>query len=294
MPRSIQISRYIAMLPALRTATRRIRLLESNTSLHVEVSATTDDPVHPILCLPGALGTARTDFEPQLEELPALNSDFNVISFDPRGYGKSRPPRRDYPLNFLERDADDAKAIMDQLGYKKFSVIGWSDGANSGAILAAKYPESVNRLVLIGGNAYISQEDVECMRSISDISTWSEKMYTALHQVYGSDLQPMWTEWFKTYTKLHTLGGDLICSYLPEIKCKTLVTAGTKDPLVPTFHAEYLHERIGHSKLHWFEGGKHNVHLKFASEFNQLVAEFLTQPDDKTSTSREFVAIPKL
>ena len=45
-----------------------------------------------------------------------LGEDFTVVSFDPRGYGASRPPARDFPLDFYARDADDAKALMAQLG----------------------------------------------------------------------------------------------------------------------------------------------------------------------------------
>ena len=37
-----------------------------------------------MLCLPGAMGTAETDFAPQLKGLEGLG----VVAFDPRGYGK--------------------------------------------------------------------------------------------------------------------------------------------------------------------------------------------------------------
>lgn len=40
----------------------------------------------PVICLPGAMGTAETDFALQLEGFaPAMG----VVAFDPRGYGKS-------------------------------------------------------------------------------------------------------------------------------------------------------------------------------------------------------------
>lgn len=37
---------------------------------------------------------------------------FKVFSIDPRGYGRSPPPERDWPLNFLNRVADDIAATM--------------------------------------------------------------------------------------------------------------------------------------------------------------------------------------
>ena len=66
-----------------------------------------------LLCFPGAMGTVETDFAPQLE---ALSDAFQVVSFDPRGYGQSRPPSRTFPTGFYERDADDAAELMRQLG----------------------------------------------------------------------------------------------------------------------------------------------------------------------------------
>ena len=73
-----------------------------------------------LLCLPGALGSTRTDFGPQLEQ---LKKNFTLIAFDPRGYGKSIPPNRDFPLDFYHRDADDAFGLMQHLGIVLFLSI---------------------------------------------------------------------------------------------------------------------------------------------------------------------------
>jgi hypothetical protein len=57
----------------------------------------------PLLCIPGAMGTARTDFEPQLCGIPA-KVPITMVSFDPRGYGNSRPPVRDFPPDYYEAE----------------------------------------------------------------------------------------------------------------------------------------------------------------------------------------------
>lgn len=57
-----------------------------------------------------APGSTWTDFGPQLK---SLNKErFTVVGWDPRGYGQSRPPDRDFPLDFFERDAKDAVDLM--------------------------------------------------------------------------------------------------------------------------------------------------------------------------------------
>lgn len=65
---------------------------------------------HNLLCLPGALGTIWTDFKPQIE---GINRDkFTLIVWDPPGFGKSRPPEKDFLPDFYEKDADYAYEFM--------------------------------------------------------------------------------------------------------------------------------------------------------------------------------------
>lgn len=55
-------------------------------------------------------GSGQTDFGPQLQ---SLNKQlFTIVAWDPRGYGKSIPPSRDFPPDFFERDAKDAVDLM--------------------------------------------------------------------------------------------------------------------------------------------------------------------------------------
>ncbi len=63
----------------------------------------------------------------------------------------SRPPVRDFPPDFYRRDAADMLALMTALGHQRFAILGWSDGANTGAIMAAQAPERVTRLAVFGG-----------------------------------------------------------------------------------------------------------------------------------------------
>lgn len=83
-----------------------------------------------------------------------------LIAWDPPGYGKSIPPMRKFSFDFLQRDADYAHDLMNALGYKTFSMIGWCNGGITACFLAAMYPDSVRRLILIGTNAYILPEEV--------------------------------------------------------------------------------------------------------------------------------------
>lgn len=72
-------------------------------------------------------------------------------------YGQSRPPERDFPLDFYQRDANDGAALMAALGHTRYAVMGWSDGAISSVFLAAAHAPNVDRLVMFGGNAYLTK-----------------------------------------------------------------------------------------------------------------------------------------
>ena len=76
---------------------------------------------HPVLLLPGALGTGLSDWRPQLEGLNS-SGKLTLVAWDPPGYGKSRPPERSFAGNFFLQDAKVAKEFMESLGYEKFSI----------------------------------------------------------------------------------------------------------------------------------------------------------------------------
>ena len=226
----------------------------------------------PVLCLPGALGTGVTDFGPQLA---SWSAHFTVIAPDPRGYGKSRPPDRDFSSDFFERDADDMAALMAAMGFSTFAAAGWSDGVNSAALLASKYPDKVLKLVIWGGNSFISEEDVARIESIREISTWSARMRKTLESVYGDSLQELWTVYCECIRKICREGGQICRDRLGMIRCPTFILHGALDPLVPELHPEVFHHEISASRLQVFPAGRHNIHLASADEFNESVLQFL-------------------
>ncbi|XP_011878921.1 PREDICTED: valacyclovir hydrolase [Vollenhovia emeryi] len=230
---------------------------------------------HPVLLLPGALGTIWTDFKPQMENLDV--DKLTIVAWDPPGYGKSRPPDRTFSDDFFQRDAALAHGLMGVLGYSKFSLIGWSDGGITSLLLAATYPDNVRKMVVFGANAYIHPDEIKIYESIRDINKWSEKMRAPMIKAYGEDyFRKMWSDWVDAVLRLfEKQNGDLCRQALPKIKCPTLIIHGAKDPVVLSEHPTYLKQNIAGSKVHIFEKGAHNLHLRFPEEFNHLVMDFL-------------------
>lgn len=54
---------------------------------------------------------------------------------------------------------------MKALGYNKFSLLGWSDGGITSLILAAQYPENVQKMIVTGANSYIAPQEMKIYES---------------------------------------------------------------------------------------------------------------------------------
>lgn len=77
-------------------------------------------------------------------QVDALQADYRVIRYDFRGIGESSRPTTRY------RMSDDALAVLDRLGVEKAAVVGFSVGSAIALDLAARAPERVAALTVIG------------------------------------------------------------------------------------------------------------------------------------------------
>lgn len=235
---------------------------------------------HVLLLMPGALGSSKSDFQPQFEKLN--REKFHLVGIDPRGYGKSRPPDREFPMDFYNCDAKDAGELMAALGHTKYSVLGWSDGGISAVILAAEYHDSIRKVVLWGSNAYFTERDIELFEVTRDINNWSERMKAPMVEQYGEDyFRKTWAGWVDCVTNMvnEKKDGDVCMSECRRIHRPTLILHGDKDPMVPPEHPVYLQRNIRGSRLVRFPDGKHNIHLRYADEFNRHVEDFLLKEE---------------
>lgn len=223
-----------------------------------------------VLLMPGALGTGWTDFTPQINELPNLLNDYAIIAWDPPGYGRSRPPARNFTENFFETDALVAHIFMEKLHFDKFSVLGWSDGGIAAMLMAAKYPNAIDKLVIWGANAYILPEELDIYESrlsfvlfmnselfklnssnsfeigVRDISKWSKKMREPLEKLYGVDYFPkLWSDWVDAMKNLYKIqNGNLCKNEVHQIQAQTLILHGVKDTMIAKEHVPFLRNAI--------------------------------------------------
>jgi pimeloyl-ACP methyl ester carboxylesterase len=78
--------------------------------------------------------------------LDELAKNYSVITFDYSGIGLSTLPNKNDSL----RELDDINDLSSALGFKQFSLIGWSHGGKVAQVYAASHPEAITQLILLG------------------------------------------------------------------------------------------------------------------------------------------------
>jgi pimeloyl-ACP methyl ester carboxylesterase len=77
--------------------------------------------------------------------VPLLARDFNVVTYDLRGHGKSDMPPRGYTSEHM---AADLHALMDHVGFDRAHLMGHSFGGEVALQYAAAHPDRVRSLIL--------------------------------------------------------------------------------------------------------------------------------------------------
>jgi len=81
--------------------------------------------------------------------VPSLARKFKVVRPDMRGFGRSTPMARDFPWT-LDVLIDDFLRLMDALGIRRFHVVGAKIGGTIARAFAARRPERVRTLTVVG------------------------------------------------------------------------------------------------------------------------------------------------
>jgi pimeloyl-ACP methyl ester carboxylesterase len=103
-----------------------------------------------ILCIHGL--TANSRFWDCLAS--ALSPHHRVIAIDLRGRGLSDKPPTGYSI---EHHCKDVLSLIDDLGLKRPVLMGHSLGAFISLVFSAKYPQRVDRLILVDGGGKLTK-----------------------------------------------------------------------------------------------------------------------------------------
>ncbi|MEQ1867940.1 MAG: alpha/beta hydrolase [Alphaproteobacteria bacterium] len=224
----------------------------------------------PVILLHGAFGSAE-NFGFQVPAL--LKAGYRVILIETRGHARStRDPNR--PLSY-EVFASDVVAVMDALRLPKASVVGWSDGAIQGLILAMRHPKRLDRVFAFGAN--MDQNGIIpgiTERPIFiDFMERAPKDYARLSPpphdfkgLYDAMYLMLTTEPNYTEFDLSKISGP-----------KIAVVDGDKEEIIKPQHTSYLGKAIPRAKLIVLPGVSHFAPMQKPEEFNAAMLAFLSE-----------------
>ena len=125
------------------------RLIENGVKLWYEVAGQPQPEQTPVLFLHGGPGYNSYSFENTIGK--QLQRHMQMIYLDERGSGRSeRPVDGDYSMPTLVADVE---ALRKSLGVPKLTLMGHSFGGTIALEYAARYPEHVQRLIVLDGAA---------------------------------------------------------------------------------------------------------------------------------------------
>ena len=243
----------------------------------------------PVLFIHG-LGSDHTGWN---QYLRPLSSTFRCVAFDNRDVGRSDRASEAYDIRDM---ANDARALLDELGITKAHVVGFSMGASIAQELVLAHPECVQSLVLVSG--YTSSDP----RGEALFNGWKLLRKALSPEDYAQITLP----WVYTHQEYRTPGFvdnvieataqdplrqddaafarqvDATLSFSSEdrlhsIAVPTLAIAGQDDLLAPMRFARTLEEGIPNCRLEIIPDAGHGLLWTRAKEVRRLLLEFLTE-----------------
>ena len=242
----------------------------------------------PLILIPGLAAGAWIWFK---QFLP-LSEEFRVLTFDPRGIGRS--PLGSEPLT-IPLLADDVSALLQRLGIERAHILGASFGGFVAQEFASAHPEMTRSLVLsctsFGGPNHVapSMETLVALASTNGFNT-EERIRRNLLPAFSSDFVRDHPEEIEETVHLRLSNPVVEAAYqaqlaaavgfnaeskLGTIKAPTLVLSGDSDAIVPAQNSRNLASKIGGAELRIIKGGSHLFFIERPEEFNRSVIDFL-------------------
>lgn len=252
--------------------------------------------------IPGGPGNDHAIYDtPQHSIAKALFPYVDILLFDPRSCGKSEITSPKY--SSLDHYIDDIEAIREyfKISPDQLIIFGQSYGSIASLGYATKYPNSLNKLILVGGAAS-SEFLEEAKANLSKIGTaqqkeLAKKLWTG---TFTGELDEN-DQFFQTMTPLYQLTfkpgmptppltynvdilnfgfGDFLRKFdfrpvLKRIRCKTLILWGADDWISDKNQAKILHEGIKGSTLKIYSHCSHLLWLDQWDKFLRDVTDFL-------------------
>lgn len=195
----------------------------------------------------------------------ALEPTGTVYALDLPGFGDAPEPHE--PLGMPEAGELLAELLAAE-GLERPVLIGHSTGAQVVAETAARHPELVDRLVLIGPTVNPRERSLamQTMRFLQDIALVHPKVLGLGIASYAK-AGPRWY-----VANLRPMLDHRIERVLPEIAAPTLVIRGEHDRIVPRYWAEEVAGLVPNGRYAEVPGRGHETMIRAGGRVGELIA----------------------
>jgi len=204
-------------------------------------------------------------------QVPALvEAGYRIVVVDSRGHGRSTRDERPYTYELM---ASDVLAVMDALPLDKAAIVGWSDGACTGLVLATQAPARVAGVFFFACNMDPSgTKPFKLTPTIERCSSRHTKDYADL-----SATPDRFKEFSDAVGHMQRTQPNYTRRDLADIHVPVAIVQSEHDEFIRPEHAEYLARNISHAELVVLPGVSHFAPLQRPSQFNAAVEAFLVR-----------------
>ncbi|QIK74171.1 alpha/beta fold hydrolase [Nocardioides piscis] len=234
-----------------------------------------------------------------------MDDEHRVVVPDLFGHGESAKPTGDYSLS---SHAATLRDLLDHLGIERVTLVGHSLGGGIAMQFFYLFPERVDRLVLVasGGlgrevNFVLRSATLPGAQQVLGVAASApvlarvEALGRGAQKVGwrpGADVGAIWRgftslgdresrrAFLATTRAVIDIGGQSINAYdhLGSVDpIPTLIVWGSKDRMIPAWHALSAQSAVPDCRVELFEGAGHFPHLDDPDRFARLLREFIAE-----------------
>src|SRR4051794_12023828 len=239
-------------------------------------------------------------------QIPFLARLGRVVTFDPRGNGRSDRPAEPAAYDTTERVAD-ALAVLDAAGADRVTLLAWC-GMGDDVQLAAEHPDRIERMILIAPALQVSASPAaragyDFDAELDGDDGWAKENRHAWLRGWRGYLEFFFGECFceAPSTKqvadaiewgLETDAATILAgedadvatdreraiANLRRVRCPVTLIQGSDDRIVGPERSAAVAAHLADARVVVFDGCGHGPHLRDPVRFNRLVRDLAAPP----------------
>ena len=233
-----------------------------------------------------------TDSQSWLPIINDLAKKYQVVVFDNRGVGRTKPMDAETSISQM---ADDCVGLINKLGLSSVNLLGHSMGGMIALDCAIRYPEYFSKLIVASSSAFNTQRNtllfddwITYLNDEMKPELWFRNLFywifsrrffenkEALKTAIQMSIDYPYPQSKSAYLNQVNAIKEFNCSEeLSGIKPKTLIVNGEEDMLFSPDESYSILKTIPGAKFSFIEGAAHSIFMEKPTEFVKVVKDFL-------------------